>query len=147
MTQGRIAQGITADPFEIQIGSMVILHRAGLLPHDRFAHDELIQACNDYLWYGQLLEKLSGKAAPWDPNSENEVTPSEVFYETVELVGLTQAIPRPSLGMDDRHFRVCSRSEAEKSKFGPTPRLSGALAVVDLVQHPDRRWQVLDAEV
>src|SRR5262245_37413137 len=27
------------------------------------------------------------------------------------------------------------------------PRLSGSLAVVDLVQHPDARWQVLHAEV
>lgn len=68
--------------FDIQIGSMVILHRAGLLRHDRFTHNELIQASNDYLWYGQLVEKLSSKAPPWDPNSDNEVTPPQVFYET-----------------------------------------------------------------
>jgi hypothetical protein len=133
--------------FDIQIGSMVILHRAGLLRHDRFTHNELIQACNDYLWYGQHLEKLSGKTPPWDPNSENEVTAPAVFFENADMVGLAQAIPNPSLGMDHRHFRLCHRADADKSKFGPSPRLSGALAVVDLVKHPDGRWQVLHAEV
>src|SRR5262245_21683600 len=122
---------------------MVILHRAGLLPHDRFTHNELIQACKDYFWYGQLLQRLSGKAAPWDPNADNEVTPPQVFYETADVVGLTQAIPSPSLGMDHRHFRLCRRAEAKNSKFGPTPRLSCSLAAVDLVKHPDGRWQAL----
>ncbi len=80
---------LNADPHEIQIGSIVIFHRATLMRHDRFTHNELIQACNDYLWYGRLSEKLSGKASPWDTNSENEVTPPGVFYEAASLVGLT----------------------------------------------------------
>jgi hypothetical protein len=138
---------LNADPFEIQIGAMVILRRAGLLRHDRFTHNELIQASNDFLWYGQLLQKVSRKTLPWDPNSENEVMPSRVFYETADLVGLTQAIPNPFLGMDRRHFRLSRRDGADKSKFGPTPRLSRSLAVVDLIKHPDGRWEVLHAEV
>jgi hypothetical protein len=136
-----------ADPFELQIGAMVILHRAALLRHDRFTHNELLQASDDYLWYGRLLEKLGGKTPPWDPNSQNHVTPPELFHETADLIGHTQAIPNPSLGMDHRHFRLSARADAEKSKFGPTPRLSGALAVVELVKLPDGRWHVLHAEV
>jgi hypothetical protein len=148
MTQKSASQTLDLDAaFDIQIGAMVILHRAALLRHDRFAHNELIQACNDYLWYGKHLEKLSGKTPPWDPNSENEATAPEVFFETAELIGLAQAIPNPSLGVNHRHFRLCHRDDADTSKFGPTPRLSGSLAVVDLVKHPDGRWQVLHAEV
>ena len=63
------------DPFELQIGAMVVFHRAALLPHDRATHDALIQVANDYLWYGQYLEKLTGAAPPWDAIVSNDVTP------------------------------------------------------------------------
>ena len=58
------------DPFELQIGAMVILHRAALLADDQAIHNELIEASNDYLWYGQHLERLSGQAPPWNSKSE-----------------------------------------------------------------------------
>lgn len=139
--------GLLPNPFDIQIGAMVILHRAGLLRHDRLTHDELIQVSNDYLWYGQFLETMTGAEPPWDVNSENKVSDPEVFVETADLIGLTQANLSPSLGMEHRHFRLCRRADAQNSQFHPVPRLAGALAVVDLVQHPDGRWQVLHAEV
>jgi ribosomal protein S18 acetylase RimI-like enzyme len=144
---GSPAPGYEPDPFELQIAAAVIRHRADLLAHDKATYDELVQASNDYLWYGRLLEKSGGHTPPWDVCSENETTPPEVFFETAELVGYMQSIPRPSLGVDRRHFRLLPRAQADKGRFAPTPAMAHALAVVELVQHPDRRWQVLHAEV
>ena len=140
-------QSYHPDPFEIQIGALVVLHRAALLSRDAATHDALIEIANDYRWYGQLLEQQSGKKAPWDRNSKNAVTPPELFLETADLIGHTQSIPRPSLGMDYRHFRLTARAEARNARFGPTPKMARSAAVVEVVQHPDERWQVLHAEV
>ena len=73
---------LTADPYDIEIGGLVIFHRAGLLPHDHPARTALVEASNDYFWYAHLLEKLNDKKPPWDRGSKNEATPPEVFYET-----------------------------------------------------------------
>jgi hypothetical protein len=136
------------DPFELQIGSMVVFHRATLLHHDRATHDALIRVSNDYLWYGQYLEKLTGATPPWDPGARNETTPPELFpLETEGWVGHTQSIPKPSFGGVHRHFRLVRRADAHKGLFRPTPDMAHALAVVEVVQHPDERWQVLHAEV
>jgi hypothetical protein len=48
------------DPFEVQIGAMVIFHRAALLSHDAATHDQLIELSNDVHWYGRFLEQQSG---------------------------------------------------------------------------------------
>ena len=85
------------DPFELQIGSMVVFHRATLLHHDRATHDALIQVANDYLWYGQYLEKLTGATPPWDASATNDVTPPLLFLETEDWIAYTQSIPKPSL--------------------------------------------------
>ena len=140
-------QSYHPDPFGIQIGALVVLHRAALLSQDAATHDALIEIANDYRWYGQLLEQQSGKNAPWDRNSKNAVTPPELFLETADLIGHTQSIPKPSLGMDYRHFRLTARAEAGNARFGPTPKMARSAAVVEVVQHPDERWQVLHAEV
>ena len=127
---------------------MVVFHRATLLQHDRATHDALIQVSKDYLWYGQYLEKLTGATPPWDPNATNDVTPPELFLlETEEWIGHTQSIPKPSFGGVHRHFRLVRCADAEKGVFRPTPKMAHALAVVELIQHPDKRWQVLHAEV
>src|SRR5262245_9179905 len=141
------AQSYHPDPFEIQIGALVVLHRAALLSQNANTHDTLIEIANDYRWYGQLLEQQSGMNAPWDRNSKNDVTPPEQFLDTADLIGHTQSIPRPSLGMDYRHFRLTPRDEAKNARFGPTPKMARSAAVVEVVQHPDERWQVLHAEV
>jgi hypothetical protein len=141
------AQSYHPDPFEIQIGALVVLHRAALLSQNATAHDALIEIANDYRWYGQLLEQQSGTKAPWDRNSKNDVAPPELFLDTADLIGHTQSIPRPSLGMDYRHFRLTPRAEAKNARFGPTPKMARSAAVVEVVQHPDKRWQVLHAEV
>jgi hypothetical protein len=69
------AQSYHPDPFEIQIGALVVLHRAALLSQNATAHDALIEIANDYRWYGQLLEQQSGTKAPWHRNSKNDVAP------------------------------------------------------------------------
>jgi|SRR4029453_2096624 hypothetical protein len=69
------AQSYHPDPFDIQIGALVVLHRAALLSQDAATHDALIEIANDYRWYGQLLEQQSGTQPPWDRNSKNGVTP------------------------------------------------------------------------
>ena len=140
------ARDYQPDPFELQIGSMVVFHRATLLHHDRATHDALIQVSNDYLWYGQYLEKLTGATPPWDPTARNEATPPLLFLETEEWIGHTQSIPKPSFGGVHRHFRLVRRADADKGLFRPTPEMAHALAVVELIQHPDKRWQVLHAE-
>ena len=135
------------DPFEIQIGALVVLHRAALLSQNATTHDALIEIANDYRWYGQLLEQQSGKNAPWDRNSRNAVTPSELFLETADLIGHTRSIPRPSLGMDYRHFRLTARAEAKMRVSVQRLKMARSAAVVEVVQHPDQRWQILHAEV
>ena len=45
---------------------MVIYHRAALLLHDQSTHDKLMEVSEDFLWYGQHLQKLSGALPPWD---------------------------------------------------------------------------------
>jgi hypothetical protein len=112
----------------------VVLHRAALLSQDAATHDALIEIANDYRWHGHSCS--SGRAArqaPWDRNSKNDVTPPELFLETVDLIGHTQSIPRPSLGMDYRHFRLTARAEAKNARFGPTPKMVRSAAVVEVV--------------
>ena len=135
------------DPFELQIGSMVVFYRAALLPHDRATHDALIQVANDYLWYGQYLEKLTGAAPPWDVIASNDVTPPLQFLETEDWVAYTQLIAKPSLGGVHRHFRVLFHGDVDKGRVRRTPVMARADAAVELVQRPDKRWQVLHAEV
>jgi ribosomal protein S18 acetylase RimI-like enzyme len=97
--------------------------------------------------YAHLLEKLNGKTPPWDRRSKNAATPSETFFESDEWVGLTQCVPSPSIGVEQRHFRLTPRADAANSRLHPSPKEAGAIAVIDLVKHPDSRWQVLHAEV
>jgi ribosomal protein S18 acetylase RimI-like enzyme len=136
-----------ADPYEIEIGGYVIFHRAGLLPHDRADRQALIEAANDYFWYAHLLERLNGTKPPWDRSSKDEATPSEVFYENAEWVGLARSVPRPRIGIEQRHFRLTPRADAANSRLHPNPNEAGSLAVVEVIKHPSNRWQVLHAEV
>jgi len=136
-----------ADPYEIEIGGYVIFHRAGLLSHDHADRQALLEAANDYFWYAHLLEKLNSRIPPWDRRSKDEATAPEVFYENAEWVGLTQSVPSPRIGMERRHFRLTPRAEAEKSRMHPNPNEAGLLAVVEVIKHPDDRWQVLHVEV
>jgi hypothetical protein len=154
------------DPFDLQIGSMVVFHRAALLHHSQATHDALMQVSADYLWYGQYLQKLSGALPPWDPSARhdvlppdplfletwdpsvrNAVTPPELFLETADWLGHTQSIAKPLFGRVRRHFRLGHRADADRGLFRPTPAVANAVAVVELIQHPDQRWQVLHAEV
>jgi hypothetical protein len=64
-----------------------------------------------------------------------------------QLVETRSGVAAPSLGVCRRHFRLTPRADAENARFAPTPAMAGARAVVDLVQHADRRWQVLHVEV
>ena len=134
------------DPFEVQIASQVILHRKDFLGHDEAALAELAGLSQDCLDYGRQLEKLAGKPSPFAPNSKEEVTPAEFFFETDEFVGQTQSVPKPLIGMEIRHFRLTPRAEAERSQLGPTPEMAQSLAVVSLIQHPRGAWEVLHAE-
>ena len=43
------------------------------------------------------------------------------------------------------HFRLAHPIDV--GRFRPTPALANAIAVVELLQHPDMRWRVLHAEV
>ena len=141
------ARNFEPDPFDVQIGAMVIFHRAALLDHGAVVYDQLIQISNDSIWYGQLLAEQHAQKPPWDAGSNNEVTPPELFLDTAALVGHVQCILKPSLGMARRHFRLITRAQAEQGRFGPTPKVARSLAVAEVIQHPDNRWQILHAEV
>ena len=117
---------LTADPYDIEIGGLVIFHRAGLLRHDDAARAALVEASNDYFWYAHLLEKLNDKTPPWDRGSKNEATPPEVFYETAEWIGHTQSVPNPSIGLEQRHFRLTPRADAANSRRHPDPNEAGS---------------------
>jgi hypothetical protein len=39
------------------------------------------------------------------------------------------------------------RAEAAVSRLHPNPQEAGSLAVVEVIKHPDNRWQVLHVEV
>jgi ribosomal protein S18 acetylase RimI-like enzyme len=135
------------DPFALQITSLVIHRRAEFLPHIGPAFAELVGLAADFDRYGNLLAQLRGVPTPFDPKAKEVPTSVEVFLKTDEFVGYTQRVPRPSVGMDIRHFRLAARSEAAKSRLGPTPKMAGALAVMDLIQHPGLQWEVMHAEV
>jgi ribosomal protein S18 acetylase RimI-like enzyme len=124
------ARNYEPDPVDIQIGAMVIFHRAALLDHSAIVRDQLIQISNDSIWYGQLLAEQNARTPPWDAGSNNEVTQPELFLDAAALVGHVQSI-----------------LEAEQGRFGPTPKMARSLAVVEVIQHPDKRWQILHAEV
>ena len=136
-----------ADPYEIEIGGYVIVHRAALLPQEDADRQALIDASNDYFWYAHLLERLNGRTPPWDRNSRHEATAAEVFYENAEWEGLTQSVPKPRIGMEQRHFRLMPAAEAAGSRLHPNPKEAGSIAVVEVIKHPDNRWQVLHVEV
>jgi len=143
---------------------MVIYHRAALLLYDRTTRDKLMEVAEDFLWYGRYLQELSGAVPPWDPSARpdllppdllfletwdptarNQVTPPELFLRTDEWAGHTQSIHKPVFGGARRHFRLAH--PADEGSFRPTPALANAIAVVELLQHPDMRWRVLHAEV
>ena len=81
----------------------------------------------------------------WDPTARNQVTPPELFLETDRWAGHSQSIPTPWFGGVRHHFRLAH--PADVGRFRPTPALANAIAVVELLQHPDMRWRVLHAEV
>jgi hypothetical protein len=94
------------------------------LQDDDSTSAELIGLSKDYLDYGRQLEKLSGEPSPFDPHSKEEITPAEAFFETDKFVGHTQSVPKPSVGMGIRHFRLTPRAEAQSSQLGPTPEMA-----------------------
>jgi hypothetical protein len=153
------------DPFDLKASSLVIFHRAALLLHDQTTHDKLMGLAEDFLWYGQYLQKLSGALPPWDasarpdqlppdllfletwdPTVRNQATPPALFLETDQWAGHTQSIHKPVFAGVRHHFRLARPAEV-RGRFRPTPALANAIAVVELLQHPDRRWRVLHAEV
>src|SRR5690348_7466256 len=117
------------DPIEVQIASMVIKRRAQLLPLAAAVSAHLTQLSEDHLHFGRMLAGHLG-----EPLAE-EVTPSEVFCDTHEFLGLMQSVSCP-LGAVT-HFRLTSRDQADRSRLGPTPRMARSVAVVDLIQHPN----------
>ena len=135
------------DPFALQITSLIIHRRAEFLAHSGCVFADLIELSADYDKYGKLLAELSGVPTPFDPNAKEVPTPVELFLETDEFVGYTQRVPRPSVGMEIRHFRLASRSEAGHTRLGPSPQMARSLAVIDLIQHPGLQWEVMHAEV
>ena len=137
----------TPDPFHLQITAMIVESRAHFLPHDAGTFARLEGIVASLLRNAASLIDETGAQSPFSPGADDEAMPPEVFLETPELIGLTQAVPRPSIGMAIRHFRLVRREEAEHSRIGPNTAMARALAVVDLIQHPNTWWQVLHAEV
>lgn len=136
-----------ADPAELEIAATVISLRAALLPHLPETRDELMQAASDYRWYSRLLKPKSHPLVPREIEAEREPTAPTVVFETDEFVCLGQRVVRPVAGVDHRHFRITHRGQEGLSRFGLTPSASRSLAVVEVIQMPDGRWQVLHAEV
>ncbi len=146
MPQGHEGEDFHPDPFEVQITSIMIFNRAELLKHDSGTYAKLLQLSKDYLDYGHRMEKLGGIPSPFEPDSKEEATPAEVVYESEEFVGHTQSVPKPTIGMEIRHFRLTPRAEANRSRLGPTPEMARSNAVVSLIQHPRLAWEVWHAE-
>lgn len=135
------------DRFALQVASLVIHRRANFLPHSGKTFAELIELAANYHKYGTLIAELNREPTPFDPDAEEVPTPAEVFIETSDLIGYTQRVPGPSIGRDIRHFRLAARSDAGLSRLGPTPKMARSLAVTDLIQHADLRWEVKHVEV
>lgn len=142
-----LIEDFLADPYDFQVAALMLIHRASFATMDKATHDQLFEVADEYHQFGEMLGRLTCQEPPWDSEAENAVTPSEVFMETPDLIGYTQSIPSPSIGMGHTHFRLSTHAEAASGQFAPTPEMSGARAVLDLVQHPDRRWQVLHVGV
>jgi hypothetical protein len=72
MGQGAPSQDYKLNPFEVQIASLVILHRREFLRHDDSTFAELVWLSNDYLDHRRQLEKLAGMPSSFDPHSREE---------------------------------------------------------------------------
>src|SRR5262245_14375861 len=91
MSDQQSVSNFKPDPFEMQIGAMIIAHRAGLLALSAAAQGALAEASTDFLWYSDRLTKLSGQLPSWDASSKNERTSPEVFFQSAEFIGHTQS--------------------------------------------------------
>ncbi len=148
MTEADAADRIpTPDPFHLQITAVIVESRADFLPHDAETYARLGGIVASLLRNAESLIAETGAQSPFHPAGDDVAGPPEVFLETPELIGLTQAVPRPSIGMAIQHFRLVRREEADRSRIGANTAMARALAVVDLIQHPNTWWQVLHAEV
>ena len=117
--------------------------------HDRATHDALIQVANDYLWYGQYLEKLTGAAPPWDATaSQRRDTPIAIPGD--RGLGRVHAVDSQAFtwwGSPSLPSLMSPRRCRQGSLSSHTSHGSRRLPAVELVQRPDKRWQVLHAEV
>jgi hypothetical protein len=143
-----IMRDYVPDPFNLQIGAMIVMHRARRLPHSAATVATLEDIAAGLMSEADSLIEESGEPSPFNPNSVEQLTPPEPFMETSEYIGHTQRLLKPTIGMEIRHFRLVPKEDTERSLTASDPNESGMDASVDLIQHHDTMWwQVLHAEV
>ena len=134
------------DPFEMQIASFIIERRSAFLLHSTSTATQLDEAARDYAACARQLIETSGAVSPFSADPDETATPPEIFLETDTRVGLTQRILKPPVGMEVRLLCLNERADARPPQMTCVHWTPGALAVMELIQHPDRRWQVLHVE-
>ncbi len=139
--------GYIPEPYNLQISSLIVLYRALYLQLDDEILADLQHISANFLREANSLIQESRQPSPFSPAPEEEYMPPEVFLETTEFAGHTQRLLRPKIGMELRHFRLVPREDAERSLMAQDPKISGMIAFVDLIQHPNTWWQVAHAQV
>ena len=60
-----------------------------------------MEVAEDFLWYGQYLQKLTGAVPPWDPSARPDLLPPDLlFLETWDPTARNQVTP-PELFLRD----------------------------------------------
>lgn len=135
------------DPFAMQIACKVIQRRAQLLAQPIRVRRRLAEAARDYAFHARQSIEARGLTSPFAAEPDETATPAEILIETEPHLLLGQRILKPEVGMEVRIFCLRPRSAPPPAATDSDAWLDGAQAFMELVQHPDGRWQVLHVAV
>lgn len=135
------------DPFALQITAFVLSRRAQSLDLMQVAREDVQRAGALLLTTSKLLASETGQGTPFNPESDEVPTESEVVLRTSGFVLLQQKIERPTIGMELRHYRLVEESDMAHSRTASTARDARSAAVFEVIQHPSLTWEVLQVDV
>lgn len=135
------------DPFGMQIACEVIRRRGADQPIS--VKRRLAEAASDYAFHARQLIEARGLVSPFAADPDETGLPAEILLETEPHLLLGQRILKPQVGMEIRVFCLRPRNAPQPPAMDMDDGawLEGAQAFMELVQHPDGRWQVLYSAV
>lgn len=137
----------TPTPFDLQISGFIVARRARCLELDPEARSALQETSARFFLAADTMLEVNPLPSTFNPGSSDEPGPQEIVFEDDGLVCIRQVVERPRIGTAIQHFRFVPEHRAADSRMAVPAREANSAAVMEIIRHPDRRWEVSHIDV